>query len=388
MSTNATSVDAPGAVKGGLRRVLFHFCIGMGLFLGLEFSIFHTGLYTFVMEPDSYAGRFELLRAAERGRRLVSGRYALLLGDSRMAEGFWEELAEEFSAPRGFHFLNASLNGSNPRVWYYLLREIDPEASRYQAILVPVYSYNDVGRGDQADRLIDLRTLNTRLTVADIPEFVSSYRKGSYRILVLRSILLKGSAFKQDLQDLLSHPLQRLDRRRLYQRSWRRWRYAYRGRQDSLQGLQYIRETGSLRFPPGLPERTRQRLEADLKRSSTLPSIPLRQYKNRWFSALVRRYKRSPTRIIFFRLPRRPIPPPEMDLDSGGAIPQLAEEGKVTLLDPKTFSFLERPRYFFDGLHLNGEGRRAFTQALVQSVLPVLRSERQATSSDRKPRRH
>src|SRR5207253_6376662 len=104
----------------------------------LDGVIFHTRLYQSLLEPKSNAGRVLALARQEKQRRPAGGKEILVLGDSRMGIGFSEEVADEIAAGRDVSFFNRSMPESVPRLWYYLLREIDPSASRYQAIVMPL----------------------------------------------------------------------------------------------------------------------------------------------------------------------------------------------------------------------------------------------------------
>lgn len=50
----------------------------------------------------------------------------------------------------------------------------------------------------------------------------------------------------------------------------------------------------------------------------------------------------------------------------------LARAERVSLVPEAIFDHLERPEYFFDGLHLNREGRRIFSRILADQVAELL----------------
>ncbi len=62
--------------------------IGLATFICLDGVVFHTSVYTSILAPDSYAGRMAAITRAERNRVSSGLKEVLVLGDSRMAEGF------------------------------------------------------------------------------------------------------------------------------------------------------------------------------------------------------------------------------------------------------------------------------------------------------------
>jgi len=86
----------------------------------------------------------------------------------------------------------------------------------------------------------------------------------------------------------------------------------------------------------------------------------------------VQRYRGSPTRLIFVRLPRGPVQRPGLPPAQGAAIPELAASANVVLADEHALDFLERPEYFSDPYHLDGPGAEQLTRALVRLTLEIL----------------
>jgi len=100
--------------------------------------LFRSGAYYDWIKPTSTAGSVVgatklIARYFEPARRNV-----LVLGNSQIAEGFWASEADAATAGTGLHFLNGAIAGTDPRVWYYLLRRVDPHADRFAAIALMV----------------------------------------------------------------------------------------------------------------------------------------------------------------------------------------------------------------------------------------------------------
>ena len=65
-----------------------------------------------ILAPDSYAGRIAAITRAERNRVSSGLKEVLVLGDSRMAEGFSTALADELALLDGFKFVNLTESAS------------------------------------------------------------------------------------------------------------------------------------------------------------------------------------------------------------------------------------------------------------------------------------
>src|SRR5262249_21779563 len=119
-----------------MRAALILVAVAVG-FLGLELYVFHYR-YPPMVSPDSSTGFFETFFNIEYQRKL-EGPQVLGVGDSRM--GLTPRLANELSAETGYTFGNGAVPGATPRVWYYLLRDMDPQRNRYKAIVFGMDNY-------------------------------------------------------------------------------------------------------------------------------------------------------------------------------------------------------------------------------------------------------
>src|SRR5213592_4943690 len=100
--------------------------LGVAAFVCLDGIIFHTGLYVSILAPDSYAGRLAVITRAEKQRPSSGLKEVLVLGDSRMAEGFSATVADEIGSSAGFKFVSLAEPAASVNTWYYMLREVDP----------------------------------------------------------------------------------------------------------------------------------------------------------------------------------------------------------------------------------------------------------------------
>jgi hypothetical protein len=179
--------------------------IAIFAFMLLEGAIFRSGFYARYLEPSSSTGIFERTCQDEKRRKPYGPDEVLVVGDSRMGEGFSPKRANSICSEHGYYFANVAVAGAPPRCWYYLLRDLDPTRNRYSAIILPVESYDDIDTfEDLGDRLLDLHYCVMRLGYRDAYEFASSFHTPRSRLEAFRGILLKGLVFQSDLHAFLS----------------------------------------------------------------------------------------------------------------------------------------------------------------------------------------
>lgn len=163
----------------------------LGLF-GLDGLLFHTGLYTSILEPDSSAGLYQLILHREQEAQRRHGDSTIVtLGDSRFA--YSSKISNELTPRTGYVFRTAGMGGSELRSWYYMLRDLGPSANRYRAVVFGVNDYGDEDTLDYPDD--DIRSLHyviTRLRWSDAWDFARSFRSPSVQWQAFRGTILKG----------------------------------------------------------------------------------------------------------------------------------------------------------------------------------------------------
>src|SRR2546421_9495721 len=123
-----------------------------------------------------------------------------------MAVGSSSADANELGSPARLKFVNLAEPASSVNTWYYMLRELDPSARRYSAIVVPY------GIGYEPSTADPLRISMTAplLRYADCFNFASGFRRWPGRFRAFIACILRGSAYQSDVVDFLEHPLARL----------------------------------------------------------------------------------------------------------------------------------------------------------------------------------
>jgi hypothetical protein len=353
------------------RRVWPRVLAAILCFVALEGILFHTGLYSSIIEPDSTTGYMEVQLRNEIRRPKPNRDQVLAVGHSRMA--LLPRVVNQEKPGTGYTFASIGLGGTTPRVWYYALRAVDPTARDYAAIVIPTDDFNDVDRYDyQSEREADLHYLLARLGLRDLMEFPWTHQSKKLQWLAFRGIILKGFVYKRDFMEFLNHPLARIAKARFVDRDSAGWYYGYGGVDENLDGLRIDWRHKTIQFPDRIPEEKRKVIEDIL-----FPTLPLDQgretaYLRYWYGKIIERYRGSGTKLIFMRVPRAPTSPPDPPPKLNSAIRQIASEPDVIVLDEHLFDQLEHPDFFWDAWHLNGQGMEAFSRLLATEVRRVL----------------
>ena len=340
-------------------------------FAAIEGAVFHSGLYTWILSPNGTTGDLETTLRDER-ERPKNGPQVLGMGDSRML--LMPRIANRHTAETGYTFGTIAQAGATPRAWFYMLRDTDPTARFYRAIVVAVESYDDADTwDDQPDNEADLSYLIARLRLSDLWEYSRSYHSFRQQWKAARGILFKGLVYKRDFEDLLLHPRNRLFLAKVAHRDSFKWLYEYNGPPDTMSAFHVEWKARTVSAPPNADPRIVQNLEV-----RTVARLPPEtggesRYMQYWLGKIYERYRESPTRLIFLRLPRGGfVRPDQPRYNPHSSVRDLAAHPNVTLIDEHFFDSLEKPELFRDELHLNGPGMVLFSEMLTQEVSRIL----------------
>jgi len=354
--------------------------LAIAAFICVDGLLFHTPLYSLILAPDSYAGRIAILTRAEK-RRAPSGlKEVLVLGDSRIAEGFSTAVADKLSSVDGFKFVNLAEPASAVTIWDYMLREVDPTRHRYWAIVIP---YGVGFEPNSADRL-RISMAAPLLRYGDCVRFASAFRRWSGRFRAFTACILRGSAFQSDVVDFLAHPIARIQNARQGPKRLES-RALYKGRDYDIVGTSYDPNTGQVTFPPGMTAPQREAVRESLLKPSESEIQDFLKMQRDGIQRILNRYSASPTRIVLTPIPRGPFASlPGASITFHAALPSVMMPKASSSLPEQTFNFLEKPEYYFDGYHLNARGRQRFTETLVAELVGRLKSANSPADLDSK----
>jgi hypothetical protein len=340
----------------------------IGLF-GLDGLLFHTGLYTSILEPDSSAGLYKLILYREQQAQKKNGDDMIVtLGDSRFA--YSPKASNELTPKTGYVFRNAGVAGSELRAWYYMLRDLDPTARRYRAIVFGLNDYGDEdGNYNPDDDIRSLHYVIGCLRWSDVLGFAESFHTRSIQWEAFRGAILKGIVLQSDIDAFLTHPLKRLAYVKQSRLGFEEWTYDYVDVATTMTGLQIDWSTMQATYPPGATPEQIATTDTGLLHRPAPQTGRLAAYRREWFGKIIDRYRGSRTKIIFIRLPRGPIPRPDsLSRATGSSIREFTGRPNVLLCDEKAFYPLERPELFKDALHLNREGIARFSTMLAEEI--------------------
>ncbi len=341
-----------------LRSAVLWTMLSLCAFAAAEAAIFRSGWYLDFLEPVSSTGQLELrlywLGNASSTRR----QEVLVLGDSRMAEGFSARQAQAAVGNR-LRFWNAGVGGTSPRVWYYFIRDADPTRTRFAAIVLPLDRYYD----DLNKRAVDLNYAAGRLRITDCIAFARSVDLPGQKFGMFSGCMFKGIVFRRDVAAFLSD----IPKRIRVSEDWREngigYVNGYEGKAEDVSGIAVDRANRRIDFPARLNEMQRFTITETVLPSAEREPADLTAYRKLWLGRILDLYARSPTRIVFVEMPQRPVA-----MEESGAPTRFEEwvrsRGDVRTIPPETFRDLERPELFADGLHLNHLGRPLFSERL------------------------
>jgi hypothetical protein len=341
----------------------------------LDTAIFRSGFYARVLLPRSIAGNNYYFTLFERMRPSSNKTDILVIGDSRIAEGFSAKQANSVSGIGSFKFVHGGVGATTLRSWYYELKVIDPDANRFRAIVIALTGYRKFWpEADLWNRLLDVDLLAPIIDSVDFFDLSLSYPDVSVRLKLWSRILFQSQNYSADFRDLLRHPIQRYDG--VIYRYDVKGDYAtnYPGHPETMEGLAFNPSTRELSYPSRLSPAERAAVHSRFNGSNVNWADELEQYSEYWIGRLIERYHNSDTMLIFIRPPNSPLPEA---LNERGSplmrfVPALQHTKGIKLMDEDAFSVFEQPKYFFDTFHLNSTGRRGFSQALGERVVRKL----------------
>jgi hypothetical protein len=370
--------SAAAASPSALARCLLSALLAIAGLFGVDSLLFRTNLYPSVIEPNSSTGQFELTLWRElRAQKNFGGNAVTGVGNSRF--GYYPRVANDLMAETNLVFRSAGVPGTTPQAWYYMLRDLDPTAHRYRAIMIGVDDYDDEDGAFELDT--DIRALHfaiVRLRLGDALDFARSFHGRELQWQAFRGAILKGMVLQPDILAFLSHPQNRIADVHLQHFGFDQWTYNYIDTDRSLSGLQIDWSTMTAAYPPGVDALTRVTVQNWLLHPPDPPQNRGRwaPYERTWYGRIVNRYRGSRTKIIFVRLPRGPIPrPSNLDYRTRGVVRDLAAaQSNVLLCDEHAFDSIEDPQFYKDGLHLNLAGSNKFSYMLAREVQRLLKA--------------
>jgi hypothetical protein len=336
-------------------------------------EVIFRNVYLRFIEPQSTAGVTLLTIRFLEDSYSSNMRNILIVGDSRVNEGFSPQIANEIGHAHGYHFVRLSAPGTTPRMWFYYLRKIDPECNRFQAIYLMVNQldeYND----SFSNRSLDTQYLIPLLGLRDIYSYSQSFSDPKERERAWMSVAFPAAALRPDIIDFIKNPKERLRKVRMWKNTYTHSLESYEGRPDRLPDAQITTLTSVVNsLEPKLKDRMSAYVADVIKEKDTVLSKTNDAsfaYRSHWYGAIAERYAGTSISIGVFPLPRGPYHALLGDTrDMTKPFKVFERKGLIRLVRPTLSKRLERPEYFFDSMHLNAAGRVAFSRGLAEAII-------------------
>ncbi|HEY4248077.1 MAG TPA: hypothetical protein VGM64_14595 [Lacunisphaera sp.] len=345
------------------------------LYFACDFLIFRTGLYFKYVEPQSIAGSVVLGRAIVNHYENPARGNIIVLGDSRVGEGFSAKQANELATSTNLNFIGCGIPGSTPRVWYYFLRQVDPEQKKFSAIVLMTEALTDGELADDfVDYKIDANYCLPLLRWSDLSSFPKTFSKKEQRDRAWQSIAFPLVFAQKDIRGLIAHPVERFRKAALWHSTYPEAIYNYPGRQEVLPDLELEGNPPHPRDWKNVRESIRPQVSGYLAMSSGYyphPPIALAtSYRNEWYGEIAHEYSAKGVPVYVVLMPRGPYHTAlKAPTAPSGSLAELSASGLLHLLPPSAFVGLEIPGNFCDQLHMNTIGRHKFTELLARLIM-------------------
>lgn len=339
-----------------------------------DYAVVRSGLYFRVIEPESTVGSVLLYRTVIEQRLDRSRANILVVGDSRVGEGFSAKLANRIAGKSGPNFIGCGISGSTPRVWRYFLRSVDHDRTKFSAIVLMTSALTDDEiYEDLGNRTSDMNYCLPLLSYSDLYHFPETFSDKKLLDRARWAIVFPLAFLQSDIRGFILHPIARAQKASFWRSGYPDWIYDYPARPEALPNFAF--ETNSIRPRDwqGVSDPLKSQLEGYFAELSGgfqhLPLATVASYRRTWYGGIAADYASTGVPVYVFLMPRGPFHAQLKGLGPvTGSLASLASSGSIRLLDPKPFSELEIPANFFDHLHLNAVGREKLTQCLVKTL--------------------
>lgn len=326
-------------------------------------------VYTQWLEPQSTAGTVMMAASAIQQQWDAKKKNILIIGNSRIGEGVSAKLANNAINNNEYNFVVLGLPGTTPRVWFYILNNIDKNASKFFAVYLMAENYSDTAEENYNDREIDTSYLAAILTLNDVSTYPASFDDEKKSADAYHNILFPIAPLQKDIMQFLKNPHARINEVKLWRKDYMKWIADYNGRSERLPDLDQL--TNAPVALAQLADWQRPGMEWYFRAVPKCNQEYLHsfRYNSRWFGAISEHYSRSAVRVGVFMIPRGPYHHQQgCESKLKGSLAVLQRKGRIDLISSDIATVLERPEYFFDHLHINGAGRSLFSKNLAVAI--------------------
>ncbi len=362
------------------RRPLVLVVLTAVVFFALDNGLFRSGLVPNVQTTASVAGHFAMVARLSIAIPRTEKKDVLVLGHSKVEACLSPKIFEQDNPDTSLRLVMGSSGGTTEKMWFYLLKHIDPNRDRYAAIVIPIDTYKTPPLETDVENQINVaQVLAPMLSAADWRDLASTYTDPNLRQRVIAGALVSSHLYAYDTQDLLLHPQKRYETLEWAKKTAPTYLYNWDGYDGDLEGFEIDRKTAKIIQAPKHLDPFR-RAEAEVRfREPAKEHVWewTRQYhafRERWLGRIIDYYAGSATKLVFVQMPRWPFDMPLL-MPIPGA-PSITDHVKpsanVVVLPEEEFEDLETPYYFYDVLHVNKRARAIFTKRFAKDLRAAL----------------
>jgi hypothetical protein len=366
------------------RRPVILVILSLLVFVALDNGLFRSGLYSRVTSTKSVAGHFAAVARWCITTTPSQKKDVLVLGHSKIEAALSARIFDEDNPDSHLRIVLGSSGGTTEKMWFYFLKHIDPDRTRYAAIVIPIDTYRTPPLETDCNNQVDVaQFLSPMLDIADWRDLIGTYNNPDIRSKVILGAAVSSHLYATDLQDLLLHPVDRYESLAWAKAAAPTFLYNWDGYDGTLETLELDEKGKIVHAPPQLEHDAFRRGETEarmLKLPKEFVGIWTERYhafRRQWFTRMIEYYAGSNTKIVFVQVPRWPFDMPAlMPIDGAPSITDFVTPSQnVVVLDEKRFEDLEAPRYFYDVLHVNKLARGIFTRRFSKDLRAALDDE-------------
>jgi hypothetical protein len=351
------------------------FLAALLVFFATDEMLFCTGFYQRLIEPDSSVGIYCFRRGLALSKIKQGGHLVALVGDSRIQAAFSSRIFDQIANSTPFKAVNLGVPASSLRVWYFLLKQVDPDRNAFDLIVIPLASYADVDEEeDYPNRLYDLRFFVPFCSPADLSSVFQSFTDLNAKLIFIVDAISKLHALRLDIGDLLLHPLTRLNHLSRFEKFGEEGFYRYKGYTTTLSGMK-LSNRGWLKGSSTIDDLALQKLNYRVSVPPP-PQTGMRQrYNSVWLNQLVDDYAESKTKILLIKMPTEPVARSYQLPKCYASLNSIAKKKNVFILSEGYFDNFNTAQYFGDDVHLNSLAMPKFSSRLSEVILGLLAAD-------------
>src|SRR5262249_44842052 len=159
----------------------------------LDASIFRSGLYARVSSSKTVPGHLTAVVRYSVGSKTPGKREVLVLGHSKIDVALSQKQFEKENPDSQLKLVFGSSGGTTEKMWYYLLKHIDPGQRRFAAIVIPIDTYRTYPEPTDCDNLIDVaQVLAPMLDASEWRDLIGTYPDPDVRARVTVGALVSS----------------------------------------------------------------------------------------------------------------------------------------------------------------------------------------------------